>query len=114
MSEIRLKTMPYEFNGKTYQLCCNYNVLADIQEEFGSIPNLLKENSMLKAYPVILSAMLNDYADTQGWDEKHTPREVGRTIDIRKLPKEHILSVMQLVLDSLYEKKENTDTEPKN
>jgi len=114
MSEIRLKTMPYEFNGKTYQLCCNYNVLADIQEEFGSIPNLFKDKSMLKAYPAILAAMLNDYADTQGWPERYTAREVGRTINIKNLPQEHILAIVQLVLDSLYDKSEETDVESKN
>ena len=31
--DIRLETMPFELDGKTYQLRCNMNVLADVQEQ---------------------------------------------------------------------------------
>jgi len=116
MQDIRLKSLPFEYNGKTYHLVCNYNVIADIQEEFGEIPNLLKNNIALKAYPVILSAMLNDYADSMGWSERFTPREVGRTLDFKHLPIEDIKNVVTLVIDSLYERVEKTeeDNESKN
>lgn len=113
MEDIRLKTIPYTFNGKEYQLSCNFNVLADIQAEFGEIPDLLQPNIGLKAYTVILSAMLNDYADTKGWKERYTPRQVGRTIDVKNLPVEDITNVVRLVIDALYDKKED-NTESKN
>lgn len=39
--DIRIKTMPFEYKSKTYQLRCNFNVLADLEEEYGEIPDLL-------------------------------------------------------------------------
>ena len=34
MEDIRLKTMPYDYRGRTYTLACNMNVLADVQADF--------------------------------------------------------------------------------
>ena len=32
MIDMRLERVPFEFDGHTFQLCCNMNVLADVQE----------------------------------------------------------------------------------
>lgn len=34
MIDMRLERVPFEFDGHTFQLCCNMNVLADVQEAF--------------------------------------------------------------------------------
>lgn len=79
--DLRLPTMPFEFNGKTYELCCNMNVLADVQEAYnGSLMAALRNPSSIKAATTFLSAMLNDCAETNGWPERYTARQVGRLL----------------------------------
>ena len=34
MIDMRLERVPFEFDGHTFHLCCNMNVLADVQEAF--------------------------------------------------------------------------------
>ena len=79
--DIRLKTEPFELNGKVYDLCCNMNVLADVQEAFsGDIMSAFRNPAALKTALVFLSAMLNDCADTNGWPERFTAKSLGRII----------------------------------
>ena len=79
--DIRLQTMPFEFNGKTYELCCNINVLADVQEAYnGSLMAALRNPNSIKASTTFLCAMLNDCAETKGWPERYTVRQVGRML----------------------------------
>ena len=35
MADLRLETLPFEFEGRRYLLRCNMNVLADVQEMNG-------------------------------------------------------------------------------
>ena len=80
--DIRLKTEPFEFDGRTFQLCCNMNVLAEVQEAFGgSFYTALRSNSSIKGLLTFLTAMLNDYADQQGWDVHYEAAQVGRMLD---------------------------------
>lgn len=77
--DIRLKTAPFEFNGKKFELCCNMNVLADIQEEFdGRITDAFNSVGTTRTALKFLAAMCNDYADSQGWPERYTDRQIGR------------------------------------
>lgn len=63
--DIRLKTVPYTFDGQEMTLCCNMNVLADVQEYFdGSFGRALEKRRTLKANIVFLTAMINDYFDS--------------------------------------------------
>lgn len=81
MQDIRLKTETFEFEGKEYVLRCNMNVLADVQEWFGGeILNALQRKTTLKSCIAFLAAMLNDYADEMGWEERFTPKQVGRKL----------------------------------
>ena len=61
----------------------------------------------------ILAAMLNDYADEQGWPERYTSRELGRVIGWEEYSR---LSetVMDLVYSSLSSAEPSEETEPKN
>ena len=99
MRDIRLEEIPFEFDGKRYMLRCNMNVLADVQEAYGGDfgKALAVKNSTGSAME-FLAAMLNDYADEQGWPEHWTARQVGRKIGIRENPSQ---MVMGLVLRSI-------------
>lgn len=79
--DIRIQTMPFDFDGKHFELRCNMNVFADVQEAYGgSILAALRNPSSLKASMTFLAAMLNDYAEDQGWPERYTARKLGRMI----------------------------------
>ena len=106
--DIRLKTQPFNFDGKTFQLCCNMNVLADVQSVYeGNIRIALESPDKVRSLLEFLTAMLNDYADSQNWEERYTSRQVGRLLKQSQL---NMISetVMGLVVDSL---KDESDTE---
>ena len=106
MEDIRLKTEPFEFDGKTYQLSCSMNVLADVQEAYGGkISNALSTKATLKSCLEFLAAMLNDYADTQAWPERFTAKQIGRALSPTRM-QEVTDKVMPLVADTF-------STEPK-
>ena len=106
--DIRLKTQPFNFDGKTFQLCCNMNVLADVQSVYeGNIRIALESPDKVRSLLEFLTAMLNDYADSQNWEERYTSRQVGRLLKPSQL---NMISetVMGLVVDSI---KDESDTE---
>lgn len=79
---LQLKTAPFEFDGKVFHLCCNMNVLAAVQERHGgNFLSALNSDASLSCVTEFLTAMLNDYADSQGWMERYTPSQVGRKLD---------------------------------
>ena len=79
--DIRIPTMPFEFNGKEYTLCCNMNVLADVQEAYnGNLMRALVNPGSVKSSMTFLTAMLNDCADSNSWPERYTVRQVGRML----------------------------------
>lgn len=80
-ADIRLKTGRLEVGGKVYTLRCNMNVLADVQEEYGgSLTAALASDRHLKRALSFASAMLNDWADEQGWEERWTAKTLGRAL----------------------------------
>ena len=81
MRDIRLEEIPFELDGKTYLLRCNMNVLADVQNAFGgTISGALSGENPLQSVLEFLAAMLNDYADEQGWPERYTAKQIGRKL----------------------------------
>lgn len=114
MSDIRLEKLKYEFEGKTYFLECNYNVLADLQEEYGEIPNVLEGKNSMKVFTSTLAAMMNDYADTMGWSERFTGKELGRKIDTHNIPHETMVEVVKLLIGAIFVEKEKDDIDSKN
>lgn len=79
MSDLRLREQTLELKGKQYKLRCNFNVLADVTEEYGGeLPDPFDQATQLKVCRSFLAAMLNDYADEQGWPERWTPKKLGR------------------------------------
>lgn len=92
--DIRLKELPFDFDGRKYVLRCNMNVLADVQEAFGgNISAALSAKSPTKGVLAFLAAMLNDYADEHDWPDRYTARQVGR-----KLPASCLSSVCEDVM----------------
>ena len=99
MRDIRLEEIPFELDGKTYQLRCNMNVLADVQAAYGgTISGALSGENPTQSVLEFLSAMMNDYADEQGWPERYTAKQIGR-----KLPMHAVktLDIMGLVARSI-------------
>lgn len=103
--DLRQKTLPFTFEGRSYRLKCNMNVLADVQEASGGkISASLSGKAGLKNCLMYLAAMMTDYADEQGWtDADGMPlvfswRALGRVLRPENVPQAEILS---LVLDAL-------------
>ena len=84
--DIRLKTLRKTLLGRDCELCCNMNVLADVQEYCkGNLIEALSSPATIKNMLIFLAAMYNDCADSNGWPERVTPKELGR-----KLPSKEI------------------------
>ena len=84
--DIRLQQEPFEINGKTYMLRCNFNVLADVQEAFdGDFLAALDSAHSYRGVLEFVAAMLNDYADEQGWPERFTGKQVGRFLPLNDI-----------------------------
>lgn len=103
--DIRQKELPFAFEGRTYKLSCNMNVLADVQEASGGrISTSLSGKAGLKSCLMYLAAMMTDYADEQGWTDgdgmplAFTWRALGRVLRAEDVPQAEILG---LVLDAL-------------
>lgn len=113
MADIRLEEVPFELDGKTYKLRCNMNVLADVQEQFnGDFTEALSGKNTLRSSLCFLAAMLNDYADEQGWQERFTDKQLGRRYKRFDLP---IEDIMGLVVRSVTpENEEETEEETGN
>lgn len=127
MTDVRQKTAEYEYNGRIYNLTCNMNVLADVQEEYdGDLMRALRSVTSLKSTLRFLAAMLNDAAETQdlrGEDGKLlcvTARELGRKLtmtqvtDAAQLITKLIMAAMPDREDTEKPAQESGGNEPKN
>ena len=95
MRDIRLEEIPFELDGKTYMLRCNMNVLADVQAVFGgSIAGALDDENPTQSVLEFLAAMLNDYADEQGWPERFTAKQIGRKLPMYAVKKADIMGLV--------------------
>lgn len=100
MSDLRLEEIPFEFNGKTYMLRCNMNVLADVQELYGTIGAALTGDKPTRSVMEFITAMLNDYAEEQGWPERYTSREVGRKLSPAMLASAQVMGLVTRAMRS--------------
>lgn len=78
--DIRLKRVQYEFGGETVELVCNMNVLADVEEAFGSLGEALARGHNVRTSLTFLTAMLNEWEDAHGRPKRHTVSSVGRQL----------------------------------
>ena len=77
--DLRLKTLPFEYGGHTLQLCCNFNVLADLQAA-GELEEMLDEKRSFRNFTRLLAALVNEAANAAGLDLSVTDREIGRAV----------------------------------
>lgn len=86
MKDIRLQTKTFRFRDKDWNLCCNMNVLADVQEACdGKIAEALNPRHSVKSALMIGAAMMNECADINGWSDRVTAKELGREIHPQEL-----------------------------
>lgn len=92
---IRLEEVPFELNGKAYKLRCNMNVLADVQDAMGGdFGASLDPTYSFSSLMVFLAAMLNDYAEEMGWEERFSPRSLGRMLPKHAVPETVIMGLV--------------------
>lgn len=82
MTDIRLKTRRLTVGGKEYELVCNMNVLADLQEmhdgDLNEALNITKHG--LRTALEAAALMLNEACDISGDPKRFTARELGRIL----------------------------------
>lgn len=117
MTDVRLKTAEFEYAGRVYNLTCNMNVLADVQEEYGGdLMRALKRVTSLKTTLVFLAAMLNDAAETQGLRGEDgnlvrvTAHEIGRKLTLAQTT-EAAQMIAGLIVASMPEAKKDEANE---
>ena len=78
---LKLEEVPFEFEGKTYMLRCNMTVLEEIQDAHdGALSEALNPKRSIRCGTEFLAAMLNAYAEEQGWPERYTTKELARKL----------------------------------
>lgn len=99
---LRLEQIPFDFNGKTYMLRCNMAVLEDIQDAHGGdLADALNPDRAINSAVEFLTAMLNDYADEQGWPERYTITQVKRQLSFGEIAHSLTGQIMGMVIRSM-------------
>lgn len=127
MGDVRQKTAEYEYAGRIYNLTCNMNVLADVQEEYdGDLMRALRSVTSFKSTLRFLAAMLNDAAETQDLRGENgkllrvSARELGRKLtmtqvtDAAQLITRLIMAAMPEREDAEKPAQESGGNQPKN
>ena len=78
MITLRLEEKPIQIGDRAYVLHMNMSVLERIQEACGGQIKDLMQKSMHDGNAVTVAAMLNDYAEDQGWEQDWTDRKVKK------------------------------------
>lgn len=82
---IKLEEKTIELGGKLYVLHANMSVLERVQEYHdGELGQFMKTNANV-AKAEILSAMLNDWSEDQGWEQDWTPKKVKKYFTVAML-----------------------------
>ena len=110
MEDIRLKTTTWQFAEREWQLCCNMNVLADVQAIYGDLGSALSGENTVRSVLDFLACMMNDWADTQGWQVRYTGRELGRALDWQSFQTVQAI-VMELVTSAISPAEGDADPE---
>lgn len=82
MTSIRLEKKRLEFDGRVWEICCNMAVLDALQTAHGGSFSALAEMDPIKSVTEVLAAMLNDYAEDQGWEIRYTPRKIAKMVPL--------------------------------
>ena len=97
------KPLPFEYDGKIYQLYVNMNVLADLQElHGGTLDPLLSRTRTMKTVFETVAAAMNEYAYDQGWPERFTAKDIGRIMTPKRFG-EVSAAVVDMIYQAVYE-----------
>lgn len=102
MISVRLKSETLTLkNGESFEICCSMAVLADIEEEFGSIDAALTSGASWRAAIKILTFMVNAAGAAKDSDfSKFTPEKLGALLpDIRAVDAFDL--ILELVMDAM-------------
>lgn len=77
MTDMRIKTINIEHEGRTYDLRCNFAVLAAVDFDFGGVSAALKRGGVGCAL-IFAEAMLNECSARHGWAETY---DRAQTVD---------------------------------
>jgi len=110
---IRLEEKPFELEGKVYSLRCNMAVLETIEEQHGDMEAVM-QLPVRTASLELLTAMLNDWAEEQGWEERWTAARLKRRVSYAMLMELDLVGMMfRAISPATGEKKaEPGDKEP--
>lgn len=89
---IKLEKKQLEFDGRVFEVSCNMAVLAALEEARGSLDAVINLPTFQQA-PELLAAMLNDYAEDQGWEIRYTPKQVAQRINLQALNELDVLGM---------------------
>jgi hypothetical protein len=78
MITLRLEEKQIQIGDRTYVLRMNMSVLERIQEACGGEIKGLMHKNMYDGNAITVAAMLNDYAEDQGWEQDWTDRKVKK------------------------------------
>ena len=107
MDDLRLKTADVTVGGRIYRICCNMNVLADVQEMYDGNMSKALEDTTANGMRNFLTAMVNDARDSLG-EGPLTAKQVGREISFSNAKK----IVMPLILAAFVPSKNKQQEEP--
>lgn len=114
MGDIRLKKSKIEYRGKTYTLTVNMNVLADLQElHDGDLSEVLTGKRSMKTVLEITAAAMNDFADENGWEDRVTARELGRSLSAKEF-KDICEPMVDLLIAAIKAQDDQTEEDEKN
>ena len=114
--DLRLKTLPFEYGGHNLQLCCNFNVLADLQAT-GELEDMLDQKRSFRNFTRLLAALVNEAADAAGLDLSVTDREIGRAVswqEFRRIQRDVFGLLFAAVMAPDDDEAEPDDEETKN
>ena len=78
MITLRLEEKQIQIGDRTYVLRMNMSVLERIQATCGGEIKDLMHKSLYDGNAITVAAMLNDYAEDQGWEQDWTDRKVKK------------------------------------
>lgn len=112
MEDPRIKIARWTFGGREWELCCNMNVLADVQALYGGdLGEALAGTHTMRTLLDFLAAMMNDFADSSGWQIRYTGRQLGRLIAWQEYEEIQGM-IMDLVTGALTPKEEEAPEDP--
>lgn len=91
---LRMEEVSFPFEGKDYKLRCNMAVLEEVQEHHDGSFEEVMSAPVRETVVEFLTAMLNDYADEQGWPERWTEKQVKRRVTLATIGELDILGMV--------------------